>query len=72
VNSSTKKVGKQRLLIGSINPIITKPGSDMLASLTTPINRNNASKDRNGNENASSQATPYKNKSVPLNLSINQ
>jgi hypothetical protein len=56
-------------MIGQINPMINKPtAADMLISLNSPSNRVNTSKERNANNDV----TPYKNKSVPHNLSMNQ
>lgn len=47
--------------------MITKPTADLLISINSPNNRVNTSKERNSHIDV----TPYKNKSVPHNLSIN-
>eukprot|EP00347_Sterkiella_histriomuscorum_P022565 403338002 len=62
-----KRLGKQRI-IGSINPMINKPTTDLLINLNSPTNRISTSKERNSHIDV----TPYKNKSVPHNLSISQ
>lgn len=54
-------------MIGSINPMVNKPTADLLLSLNSPNNRISTSKERNN----AIDVTPYKNKSVPHNLSMN-
>jgi len=67
-----KRNSNQRVLIGQINTHINKPqqASDLMQS-GSPNNRIGTGKDNNDN-NSSLLSTPLKNKSVPLNLSINQ
>ena len=48
--------------------MINKPATDLLISLNSPTNRISTSKERNSHIDV----TPYKNKSVPHNLSISQ
>ena len=48
--------------------MITKPTADLLISLNSPNNRISTSKERN----IHIDVTPYKNKSVPHNLSMSQ
>lgn len=70
-NGVIKRNSNQRVLIGQINTHINKPqqSSDLMQG--SPNNRIGTGKDTNDN-NSSLLSTPLKNKSVPLNLSINQ